>query len=223
MNKPSVSKTSPATPAIRLSGVSKKIKAKVVLKNITVDFAPACISGIQGPNGSGKTMLLRAIAGLIKLDSGKVEVFGTPVSGTDGFPKSIGFLIEPMKLWDNLSAWENLRLLASIRGLIGKDEIYQVLNRVGLDPHDSRKVKSFSLGMCQRLAIAQAIMEKPELIMLDEPTNALDADGKILVREILIEERKRGATILLVSHDGDELDAVSDYRYVMSDGTIQKR
>ncbi|OUP06133.1 ABC transporter ATP-binding protein [Collinsella sp. An2] len=206
-----------------LSKVSKTIKGKRVLDNVSVSFPKGGISGVRGHNGSGKTMMLRAIAGLIRIDSGSIRIFGEEYARGDVFPSSIGFLIEPLRLWDDLSGLQNLKLLASIRGNADEPAIRGALERVGLDPGDRRQVRSYSLGMHQRLCIAQAIMERPELILLDEPTNALDDDGKRLIRDLIVEEKDRGATIIVVSHDLSELDAVSDIQYQMTDGTIRER
>lgn len=207
---------------IVIEGVSKHLQGKVVLDRVSVTFPRGCISGIRGTNGSGKTMLLRAIAGLITLDEGSLSVLGTQVTGGDVFPGSMGFLIEPLTLWDDMSGFQNLKLLASMTGAADDEQIRATLARVGLDPDDRRRIKSYSLGMRQRLSIAQAIMERPSLILLDEPTNALDDDGKRLVRGILAEEKRRGATIVVVSHDAEELGAISDYRFVMSNGMIRE-
>lgn len=207
---------------IVLRGVTKRIHGKTVLDGVTAEFPRGEISGVRGHNGSGKTMLLRAVAGLIRIDEGEVRVLGRDVARGDTFPESMGFLIEPMKLWDDLTGFQNLRMLASIRGAVGQDEIENALRRVGLDPEDKRRVKSYSLGMHQRLCIAQAIMERPAIILLDEPTNALDDVGRCSMRGLLLEEKRRGATIVIVSHDAAELDAVADHRFEMSEGAIRK-
>lgn len=211
-----------ASKGIVLRGVTKRIHGKTVLDGVTVEFPRGEISGVRGHNGSGKTMLLRAVAGLIKVDAGEVRVLGKDIAHGDAFPESMGFLIEPMRLWDDLTGFQNLRMLASIRGVAGQSEVKDALRRVGLDPEDKRRVKSYSLGMQQRLCIAQAIMERPEVILLDEPTNALDDDGKCSMRELLLEEKRRGATIVVVSHDAAELDAVSDLCFKMSNGAIRR-
>lgn len=212
----------PLTPGASLSNVTKTLKGRLVLNNVTATFPKGNISGIRGPNGCGKSMLLRAVAGLIRLDSGSVELLGTPINAGDALPITIGALIEPINLWDDMTGFENLQTLASLRNNVNDDDIKTTISRVGLNPDDKRKVKSYSLGMCQRLEIAQAIMDKPDIILLDEPTNALDEDGRALIAKITSEERKRGATILVVSHDKDELLSISDYIYEMNDGRIIK-
>ncbi|QWT17630.1 ABC transporter ATP-binding protein [Collinsella sp. zg1085] len=208
--------------AVRIHKVSKHIKDRQVLASATAEFPAAHIVGISGPNGSGKTMLLRAIAGLLHINQGTIEVWGKSLGTNGSFPESMGILIEPIALWDELSGAENLKLLAQVKGNTTNDKVQHALERVELNPHDKRPIRSYSLGMRQRLYIAQAIMDQPQLILLDEPTNALDESGKALVRSILFEERNRGALIVVVSHDKDELDAISDSRYTMYEGVLSK-
>lgn len=163
---------------IVLRGVTKRIHGKTVLDGVTVEFPRGEISGVRGHNGSGKTMLLRAVAGLIRIDEGEVRVLGRDVARGDTFPESMGFLIEPMKLWDDLTGFQNLRMLASIRGAVGQDEIENALRRVGLDPEDKRRVKSYSLGMHQRLCIAQAIWSAPRSFSsTSQPTHSTMSGG----------------------------------------------
>lgn len=211
------------TDGICLQEVTKTIKGKVILDNVTVEFPAQCISSISGPNGSGKTMLLRAIAGVMRVDAGVVRALGDDITAGDSFPRDMGFVIEPLQLWDDTTGFGNLKALASIRNVIGTEDIRRALARVGLDPNDPRRVKAYSLGMRQRLCIAQAIMERPRLILLDEPTSALDDNGKDLIRQVILEERQRGATIVFVSHDAAEITALSDKQFRMNGGRIQER
>lgn len=207
---------------VRVLGVSKSIKGNPVLDTVSADFALGRVSGIRGHNGSGKTMLLRAIAGLISVDKGSIEVFGEEVSVDGSFPMGVGFMIEPLELWDEFTGLEMLTLLSSLRGKFCVDHLRSTLIRVGLDPNDTRKIKSFSLGMRQRLNLAQALMGNPRLLLLDEPTNALDEDGQETICRILRDERDRGTTIIVVSHDREQLDRIADVQYVMSDGRIRE-
>lgn len=207
---------------VRVLGVSKSIKGNPVLDTVSADFALGRVSGIRGHNGSGKTMLLRAIAGLISVDKGSIEVFGEEVGVYGSFPMGIGFMIEPLELWDEFTGLEMLTLLSSLRGKFCVDHLRSTLIRVGLDPNDTRKIKSFSLGMRQRLNLAQALMGNPRLLLLDEPTNALDEDGQETICRILRDERDRGTTIIVVSHDREQLDRIADVQYVMSDGRIRE-
>lgn len=207
---------------VRVLGVSKSIKGNPVLDTVSADFALGRVSGIRGHNGSGKTMLLRAIAGLISVDKGSIEVFGEEVGVDGSFPMGVGFMIEPLELWDEFTGLEMLTLLSSLRGKFCVDHLRSTLIRVGLDPNDTRKIKSFSLGMRQRLNLAQALMGNPCLLLLDEPTNALDEDGQETICRILRDERDRGTTIIVVSHDREQLDRIADVQYVMSDGRIRE-
>lgn len=207
---------------VRVLGVSKSIKGNPVLDTVSADFALGRVSGIRGHNGSGKTMLLRAIAGLISVDKGSIEVFGEEVSVDGSFPMGVGFMIEPLELWDEFTGLEMLTLLSSLRGKFCVDHLRSTLIRVGLDPNDTRKIKSFSLGMRQRLNLAQALMGNPRLLLLDEPTNALDEGGQETICRILRDERDRGTTIIVVSHDREQLDCIADVQYVMSDGRIRE-
>lgn len=207
---------------VRVLGASKSIKGNPVLDTVSADFALGRVSGIRGHNGSGKTMLLRAIAGLISVDKGSIEVFGEEVGVDGSFPMGVGFMIEPLELWDEFTGLEMLTLLSSLRGKFCVDHLRSTLIRVGLDPNDTRKIKSFSLGMRQRLNLAQALMGNPRLLLLDEPTNALDEDGQETICRILRDERDRGTTIIVVSHDREQLDRIADVQYVMSDGRIRE-
>lgn len=203
-----------------LEKVYKKIKGSEILADISLSLHSGKIVGFRGVNGSGKTMLMRTIAGLIHPTSGQVSVDGEILGEDISFPRSLGVLIENPAFLDDYSGIDNLRILASIRNRISDDDIVNVLNRVGLDPKDRKKYKKYSLGMKQRLGIAAAIMEKPSIIILDEPTNALDTDGVELVRKILFEEKARDALIILSSHDSAILDEMADEIYYLKEGHI---
>lgn len=207
---------------IRISNLNKKIKNNTILKDINLSVKKGYIYGIIGRNGSGKTMLFRAISGLIKPTSGEIFIDSKKLHKDISFPESIGIIIEQPGFWEDYTGFENLRILASIKNIITEKEIKDTIKRVGLDPNDTRDYKKYSLGMKQRLAVAQAIMEKPDLIILDEPTNGLDDEGVSLVREILIGERDRGATILIASHNREDIDILADKKYRMDLGSITK-
>jgi ABC-2 type transport system ATP-binding protein len=207
---------------IIISNASKVIKGHPVLSDVSVTLIRGGIYGFFGINGSGKTMLFRAIAGLIRLDSGTIRVFGETIGKDTSFPRSLGIIIEAVGFWDEYTGFKNLKLLASIKRQIDDDEIRAALVRVGLDPNDRRTYRKYSLGMKQRLGIAQAIMERPELLILDEPTNALDKDGLLMVLEIIKEQQQRGATVLIASHNVTELEALCERRFKMYEGRLSE-
>ena len=208
--------------SVELINLSKTIKGKEILNNVNLTLEKGKVYGFFGRNGSGKTMLFRAICGLIKPTSGEIRVNGKRLHKEISFPESVGVIIESPGFWNYYTGFENLKVLAGIKNKIADNEIKEAIEKVGLDPEDKRTFKKYSLGMKQRLAIAQAIMEKPDLIILDEPTNALDEEGINLVRNILLEEKSRGATILIASHNKEDIEILSDYKYKMADGKLQE-
>lgn len=195
---------------IVLDHVTKKIHGSTVVDDISISFAPGVVSGLKGVNGSGKTMLMRLIAGLIYPTSGEVRIDG----------KVIGVLIENPAFLGNYSGYENLEMLSSIRGLVDVVRIREVLETVGLSENANKKYKKYSLGMKQRLGIAAAIMEKPDILVLDEPTNALDDSGVKLVHDIILSERERGAAVIVSCHDFSLLRSVADVVYCLDNGKL---
>lgn len=195
---------------IKINDVSKIIKGNTVLDHITMEMKSGNIYGLQGINGSGKTMLMRAICGLINPSSGTIEIDGVVLGKEFSFPENIGVMLENPSFLSGYTGYENLKLLTAIKNVIGPKEIRMALTAVGLDPDDKRKYKKFSLGMKQRLGIACAIMEDPELIILDEPFNALDDAGVGLVKKIIINLKKKGKLVILSCHDKKELETLSD-------------
>lgn len=203
---------------IKINDVSKVIKGNTVLDHITMEMKSGNIYGLWGINGSGKTMLMRAICGLIKPSSGTIEIDGVVLGKEFSFPENIGVMLENPSFLSGYTGYENLKLLTAIKDVIGPKEIRMALTAVGLDPDDKRKYKKFSLGMKQRLGIACAIMEDPELIILDEPFNALDDAGVSLVKKIIINLKKKGKLIILSCHDKEELETLSDKIFRLRDG-----
>lgn len=203
---------------IKINDVSKVIKGNTVLNHITMEMKSGNIYGLWGINGSGKTMLMRAICGLIKPSSGTIEIDGVVLGKEFSFPENIGVMLENPSFLSGYTGYENLKLLTAIKDVIGPKEIRMALTAVGLDPDDKRKYKKFSLGMKQRLGIACAIMEDPELIILDEPFNALDDAGVSLVKKIIINLKKKGKLIILSCHDKEELETLSDKIFRLRDG-----
>ena len=206
---------------LKIENLTKIIKGNEVLKDINLELDKACIYGFLGMNGSGKTMLFRVISGLIKPTSGKIYIEGQEIDTFISKNINLGVLIESPRFWENYTAFENLKALSLIKNVIGDNDIVEVLNRVGLDPYNKKKVKTYSLGMKQKLGIAQAIMEKPDLIILDEPTNALDEESVINIRNILLEEKRRGATILIASHNSEDINILCDKKYKVKCGKVE--
>lgn len=205
---------------IELAGVTKTFKKEQVLKETTVTFEQGKITGIVGRNGSGKTVLMKVICGLLSPDSGTVVVNGEKIGKDVDFPTDIGIIIETPCFVPHQSAFTNLKNLAAIRGRIGDDRIREVIRLVGLDPDDRKRVGKFSLGMRQRLGIAQAIMEDPALLVLDEPMNGLDKDGVEDMRGLFKGLRDEGRTILLCSHNAEDIAVLCDEVYEMENGVI---
>lgn len=206
--------------SIVVSHATKVIRGRVVLDDVTFSLPRGGIYGFSGINGSGKTMLFRAISGLIHLTSGEVDVFGQRVGVDVDFPQGLGLVLESAGFLDEGTGLRNLMMLASIRGVVGEREVREALGRVGLDADDGRPFSAYSMGMRQRLDIAQAIMEAPELLILDEPTNALDVGGIEIVSRIVREEHERGCTVLVACHNEPALEALFEREWHMSDGRI---
>lgn len=200
--------------------VCKKIHGKTILDSITLHLHGGYVYGFAGPNGCGKTMLFRALSGLMSIDSGIIALNGKVLRQDFNVLPSLGIVLENVGLFPGLTGFQNLEYLAGMKRKIGKSEIRQAITRVGLDPNDRRTYKKYSLGMKQRLAVAQAIMEQPDVIMLDEPTNALDRNGVKLIRKIIMEEKARGALILVASHNPEDLCILADHVYEMENGSI---
>lgn len=205
---------------IQLQNVTKRIKENTVLDNVSYTFKSGFVYGLYGQNGSGKTMLLRAISGLINLDSGSIFIDGEKLHDKIEFPPETGIVIENMELLPECSAKRNLQMLAKIKNIADEKDISFSLERVGLDPDSDKKVKKFSLGMKQRLNIAQAIFENQKIILLDEPTNALDEDAVQLIYKIIREEKSRGATIIVATHHKEDLKEVCDVTLKIAEGKI---
>ena len=190
---------------IIIENLSKTIKNNKILDNVNLTFESGHVYGLVGRNGSGKTMLLRAICGLIFPDSGKVIIDGKQLHKDISFPESCGIIIENTDLLPNFSAFDNLKMLSEIKNTANDNMIKSAIKSVGLDPDSKKKVKTFSLGMKQRLSIAQALFEDPDILLLDEPTNALDEDGVNDVRRILLEQKKKNKLIIIASHNKEDI------------------
>lgn len=209
---------------IEIKEVTKMIHGNVVLDGISGIMQSGVIYGIQGINGSGKTMLMRILLGFIYPTNGVVKINGKQLGKELEFADSLGFLLENPTFLERYSGYENLKMLASIRNLIGEEEIYSILQKVGLDEEaGKKKYRKYSLGMKQRLGIAAAIMEKPDIVILDEPTNALDSNGVDMVKKLILEEKKRGALVVISCHDMTILEYLSDEIWKLENGRLVER
>ena len=205
---------------IVVNEVSKSIYGVPIINSVSMTLVSGNVYGFQGINGSGKTMLMRLICGLIYPTKGEIVIDGKRLGKEITFPQSVGLLLENPAFLDSYTGFENLEMLASIKNIITREEIHEAITSVGLDPLDKRKYRKFSLGMKQRLGIAAAIMEKPDILILDEPTNSLDSSGVSLVKTIIAKERERGAIIILACHDLPVLQDVSDGIFLLEQGKI---
>ncbi|MBO5072403.1 MAG: ATP-binding cassette domain-containing protein [Eubacterium sp.] len=195
---------------IQVIHVYKSLGKETVLKDVSFTIPPGSIYGVVGNNGSGKTVLMKCICGFMKCDRGRILVGGRQVGKEVDFPDRLGVIIETPGFIPNLSGLKNLKILASMKGRITKKEIRETIRRVGLDPDMKKPVAKYSLGMRQRLGIAQAIMEEPEVLVLDEPFNGLDRYGVVEIRELLKELKADGKSILLASHNAQDIEELCD-------------
>ena len=207
---------------IKIEHVSLNIKKEEILKDITIGFEEGKIHGLIGRNGSGKTMLMKCICGFIKVTQGIIEVSGKQVGKEIDFPKNIGFIIETPGFIPYYSGYKNLRLLAGLQNKIQDEQIKDAMTAVGLDYKLKRTVRKYSLGMRQRLGIAQAIMENPEILILDEPFNGLDKEGVEEMRQYFLKLKESGTTILICSHSAEDISVLCDTVAEMDKGVLKK-
>lgn len=205
---------------IRVEHLTKVIQDNRVIEDVSLFMESGKIYGLKGYNGSGKTMLMRLVCGLVKPTEGQIWINNKQLGKNIDFPECTGILIENPAFLNYYTGFRNLKILAELKGGITQKEIDSVLERVGLDPQDKRKYGKYSLGMKQRLGIAAAIMGSPDLLILDEPFNALDESGIEILKQILKEERERGALILLSCHNDEYLNELVDTRFVIEHGRI---
>ncbi|SKA71374.1 ABC-2 type transport system ATP-binding protein [Eubacterium uniforme] len=203
--------------------ISKKIGNKDILKSINLELESGNVYGFVGRNGSGKTMLFRALSGLMSTSSGEVIYDGKVLKKDMNVLPNLGIIIENAGLYPELSGFENLKLLMGLNKKIDEERIKEVIAMVGLDPNDRRKYRKYSLGMKQRIIIAQALMESPDVLMLDEPTNALDEDGVELIRKLIRKEKERGALIIIASHNKEDIELLADKVFMLKDGKVIER
>lgn len=205
---------------IIIENLTKRFKDATVLKNINLSFEKGKIYGLIGRNGSGKTMLLKSICGFVPATEGRIIVEGKVIGKDIDIPDNLGAIIEAPGFLPNYNAYNNLRFLSVIKNKISKEEIFDVIRTVGLDPNSKKHVGKFSLGMRQRLGIAQAIMEDPEILILDEPMNGLDNAGVADMRNILFDMKEKGKTIILASHSKEDIQILCDHVIEMDHGEV---
>lgn len=209
--------------AIKVENLNLTIKKHEILKNINVSFEEGQIHGLIGRNGSGKTMLMKCICGFIKPTSGAIQVDGAFIGKDIDFPESIGLIIETPGFIPYYTGYKNLKLLAGLNKQITTEQIKAVMQSVGLDPDLKLSVKKYSLGMRQRLGLAQAIMENPKVLILDEPFNGLDQEGVDDMRKYLLKYKEEGKTILIASHSSDDISVLCDSVHIMNKGILTER
>ena len=205
---------------IEIKNVSLTLQKNLILDNISIDFERQKIHGLIGRNGSGKTMMMKCICGFVKPTLGEITVDGKRIGSDRDFPESAGIIIETPGFIPYYSGYKNLKLLADLRGKISKDTVRKTMEQVGLDPNLKRHVRKYSLGMRQRLGLAQAIMEDPDLLILDEPMNGLDKDGVNDMRQYLLDLKAKGKTIVIASHSAEDIDILCDTVCEMDKGVL---
>lgn len=207
---------------ILIENVTKKLSNNIVLNNINLELDSGKIYGFIGKNGSGKTMLMRAICGLILPTSGQIKIDDKIIGKDISFPPSVGVLIENPGFSPSYSGFKNLKVLAEIQKKISDDDIVKVLSKVGLDPKEKKSFRKYSLGMKQKLGIAAAIMENPDLLILDEPFNGLDEETVDKIRGIILKSKNENKIIILSCHDSEEIEKICDEIIEIKLGEITK-
>ena len=207
---------------IHVQDLSLTIRKTEILRNVSISFEKGKIHGLIGRNGSGKTMLMKCICGFVKPTVGTVTVAGKQIGKDCDFPESVGIIIETPGFIPYYSGYRNLKMLADLHKKTGEQEIRNTMQRVGLDPDLKRQVKKYSLGMRQRLGLAQAIMENPDLLILDEPMNGLDKEGVADMREYLLALKAQGKTILIASHSAEDIAVLCDTVSEMDKGVLSE-
>ena len=208
---------------VKIEHVTKRFGEDIVLQEVNLSLKTGNVYGIVGNNGSGKTVLMKCICGFLPVTTGTIFVFGKKIGHDVDFPESLGVIIETPGFLTQYTGFKNLEILADMNGRISKADIRIVLKRVGLDPDMKKPVGKYSLGMRQRLGIAQAIMEDPLVLILDEPFNGLDKHGVEEIRELLLDLKAAGKTILLASHNEEDIRILCDHVYEMDGGILRER
>ena len=207
---------------IEIENLCKKFKDKTVINNVNVSFERGKIHGIIGRNGSGKTVLFKCICGFVPITSGRIKVQDQLIGKEIDIPENIGIIIESPGFLPNYSGFHNLKFLAELNKKIGREKIRETMRFVGLDPDDKKHVGKYSMGMRQRLGLAQAIMEEPDILVLDEPMNGLDKQGVREIRTCLLQLKDQEKTILLASHNAEDIDVLCDTVCEMDGGVLNR-
>lgn len=205
---------------IQVQHLCKKFGSQLVLDNVSMELSAGNIYGLIGRNGSGKTVLMKCICGFLRPTTGAVKIDGINLTDNEQLLDDFGIIIETPGFLPNYSALKNLMLLSTIRGKCDKKHIIEIITLVGLDPKSSKKVSKYSMGMKQRLGIAQAIMEYSSILILDEPMNGLDNHGVLEIRKVLLELRNQGKLILLASHNREDIESLCDIVYELDAGRL---
>ena len=206
--------------AINVENVTKAFGETTVLSDINVALEKGKVHGLIGRNGSGKTMLMKCICGFVPVTGGTITIDGMRLKKDIDFPNNIGVIIETPGFLPAYNAYRNLKFLADIQGKIGREEIREAIRKVGLDPDSKKHVGKYSLGMRQRLGLAQAIMENPDILILDEPMNGLDKEGVADMRNYLLDLKSSGKTIIIASHSAEDIDVLCDTVHEMDKGVL---
>lgn len=207
---------------VKVENVSKVIKEHVILEDINLDIEKGKIYGLVGGNGSGKSVLLKIICGLMQPSEGNIYLFGKKIEN-GRLPNSVGMLVDAPGLLPEYTAFENLKILSSINNTINDENIRSSIELVGLDTNDKRSVRKYSLGMKQKLGIAQAIMENPKFLILDEPMNGLDEYSVKLIRNLICDLKNNGTTIILTSHNSEDIEILCDHIYRIQYSKLQRK
>ena len=207
---------------IQVKNISLEIKKTKILSDVNISFEKGKIHGLIGRNGSGKTMLMKCICGFIRPTSGEIIVAGKKIGKDCDFPESVGIIIETPGFIPYYSGYKNLKLLADLNKKINGEQVRESMKKVGLDPDLKRHVRKYSLGMRQRLGLAQAIMENPDILILDEPMNGLDKDGVEDMRKYLLELKEQGKTIIIASHSAEDIELLCDTVSEMDKGILTR-
>lgn len=205
---------------IKIVNLCKVIKKNEILKNVNIYLEKGKIYGFIGKNGSGKTMLFRSLSGLVKPDAGEIFIDDEKIRFEDIVNYKVGMILENHSMYPEFTGLQNLKYLADINKYINEEQIRQSIIDVGLNPDDKRPLRKYSLGMKQRIIFAQAIMEKPDILFLDEPTNALDDEGVRLIRQLILKQKENGAIVLIASHNKEDIENLCDECYKVSAGEI---